>query len=121
MIMIYYEFEVGNKVYKLRLNTRNIISLEKALGTNPLGIFGTGDRIPTVTEMVHVLHNSLQQFEHGISLNDAYDIFDNYLEEGNKTTDFIAVIVEVYKVSGIISDEKTERKNLQKGKETLQN
>ena len=111
--MLYYEFEAGNKVYKLRLNTRNIVTLEKALGTNPLGIFGNGDRIPTVTEMVNVLHCALQQYEHGISLNDAYDIFDSYLEDGNSTTDFITVIVDIYKTSGIIKDDKEKVKDLE--------
>ena len=107
--MMYYDFEAGNKTYKLRLNTRNIVSLEKALGTNPLGIFGTGERIPTVTEMVNVLHYALQPFNHGITLNDAYDIFDAYITNGNTATDFINVIVEVYKASGIIKgDSNTE-------------
>lgn len=102
--MMYYEFEAGNKTYKLRLSTRNIVSLEKALGCNPLGIFGAGDRIPTVTEMVNILHYSLQQYNHGITLNDAYDIFDEYIGAGNSATDFITVIVEIYKTSGIIKD-----------------
>lgn len=106
--MMYYDFEVGNKAYKLRLNTRNVVALEKVLGTNPIGIFGAGNRIPTVTEMVNILHQSLQSFEHGITLNDAYDIFDVYLEE-HSATDFIPVIVEVYKVSGIIKGDNAEK------------
>lgn len=104
--MMYYEFLVGGNTYKLRLNTRNIVSLEKALGTNPLGIFGKGDRIPTITEMVTILHYSAQQFEHQVDMNTAYDIFDKYLEEGNAITDFITVIVEIYKVSGIVKEDK---------------
>ena len=106
--MMYVDFTAGNEAYKLRLNTRNIVALEKQLGTNPLGIFGRGERIPTVTEMVQILHSSLQQFQHSITLNDAYNIFDDYLADGNSSTDFIQVIVEVYKVSGIIKDESRE-------------
>lgn len=106
--MMYYDFEAGNKAYKLRLNTRNIVSLEKALGTNPLGIFGNGDTIPTITEMVNILWCSLQQYHHGISLNDAYDIFDSYLEDGHVITDFLNVIIGVYRVSGIIKEENEE-------------
>jgi hypothetical protein len=109
--MLFYTFDVGNKSYKLRLATRNIIDLEKTLGTNPLGIFGSGDRIPTITEMVHILHFALQQYEHGITLNDAYTIFDEYIENGNTATDFIKVIVEVYKVSGIIKGSSDTEKN----------
>ena len=100
--MLYYEFEADNKAYKLRLNTRNTIMLEKALGCNPLAIFGDGETIPTVTTMVNILFASMQQYEHGITLNDAYDIFDKWLDEGHVVTDFIPVILEVYKVSGII-------------------
>lgn len=107
--MIYYDFEAGNKTYKLRLNTRNTVALEKQLGCNPLGIFGDGSALPTISQMVNVLYASLQQFNHGISLNDAYDIFDAYLEDGNTATDFITVILEIYKVSGIIKEDSGEK------------
>lgn len=107
--MMYYDFEAGGKAYKLRLNTRNTVMLEKLLGCNPLAIFGNGETIPTVTTMVNVLHCSLQQYNHGITLNDAYDIFDSYLEDGNTSMDFIPVILEVYKVSGIIKEDATEK------------
>lgn len=106
--MMYVDFNVGDKNYKLRLGTRQIVALEKQLGCNPIAIFGTGDTIPTVTTMVNVLFNSLQQLNHGISLNDAYSIFDEYIAEGHATTDFIETIIEIYKVSGIIRDEQEE-------------
>ena len=107
--MLYYDFEVGNKNYKLRLNTRNTIALEKALGCNPLAIFGDGNTLPTIGQMVNVLWASLQAYEHGISLNDAYDIFDKYLEDGHAMTDFFSVIVEVYRVSGLLPNEVSEK------------
>lgn len=100
--MMYFDFEAGNKAYKLRLNTRNIVALEKQIGCNPLAVFGDGSTVPQLSTMVAILYHSLQQLNHGISLNDAYDIFDAYLEDGNSMTDFVAVILEIYKVSGII-------------------
>lgn len=103
--MNYIEFTAGNKEYKLRLNTRNVIALEKRLGVNPLAIFGDGDTIPTITTMVAVLHASLVQYQHGITFENAYDIFDDYLADGNAMTDFIPVILEIYKVSGLIKDD----------------
>lgn len=102
--MMYVDFTAGNKDYKLRLSTRNTVALEKQLGCNPLSIFGNGDTIPTITQMVNILYASLQQLNHGISLNDTYDIFDSYLEE-HSTTDFIPVILEIYKVSGLIRED----------------
>lgn len=109
--MMYVDFTAGNRDYKLRLSTRNTVALEKQLGCNPLAIFGDGDSIPTITEMVYILSASLQQLNHGLGLNDAYDIFDAYLADGHSATDFISVILEIYKVSGLIKMGETNEKN----------
>lgn len=101
--MIYVDFNAGNNEYKLRLGTRQVVMLERTLGCNPLAIFGTGDTIPTITTMVAVLHASLQQLHHGITMDKAFDIFDAYLADGNTATDFINVILEIYKASGLIA------------------
>jgi hypothetical protein len=61
--------------------------------------------------MVNVLYASLLQYNHGLTLNDAYDIFDDYIADGNAATDFINVLLEVYKVSGLIKIEDSEVKN----------
>ena len=109
--MLFYDFIVGDNTYKLRLNTRNIVQLEKAIGCNPLAIFGNGDTIPTISVMVSVLHSSLQQYQHNITLADAYDIFDRNIENGNTATDFISVILDIYKVSGLIKKSEIGEKN----------
>lgn len=109
--MLYVDFKVKDKEYKLRLATRNIVGLEKAIGKNPLSIFGAGDEIPSITTMVNILFYSLQQYQHSIDYNKACDIFDEYLEE-NSMTDFLTVILDVYRVSGIMRDNKdTDEKN----------
>lgn len=102
--MMYVDFTAGGKDYKLRLNTRDIVTLEKKLGCNPLSIFGNGDTLPTLTIMVNVLWASLQQLNHGITMDNAYNIFDDYLADGHVMTDFVSVIVEIYKVSGLIKN-----------------
>lgn len=104
--MNYVDFTAGNKEYKLRLSTRNTVALERQLGCNPLMIFGAGDKIPTITNMVQILHASLQQYQHSITLDNAYDIFDEYLGDGHIPTDFITVIIDIYKASGIMKDQK---------------
>ena len=109
--MLYIDFNAGNKDYKLRLNTRGIVALEKKLGANPITIFGDGKQMPTFETMVTVLHASLQAYQHGITLDDAYDIFDAYLESGHDMTEFLPIIVELYKVSGIIPNKEETEKN----------
>lgn len=107
--MLYVDFNAGGKDYKLRLATRNIVALEKAIGMNPLGIFANGDSIPSVTTMVTILWCSLQKFQHGIGMNEAYDIFDDYIADGNSMTDFLTVIIDIYKASGLMKDDTTEK------------
>ena len=111
--MNFINFEVGNENYKLRLNTKNIVALEKQIGRNPVSIFLENgvERIPTVTEMVAILHASLQQYNHGITLSDAYDLFDKYLED-HASTDFVPTIIEIYKASGIIARDSKEEEEV---------
>lgn len=118
--MNYIDFEVNNKVYKLRLNTRNIVALEKALGCNPIAVFGldvNNPTIPTVSAMVAILHASLQQYNHGITLNDAFDMFDDYVADGHTPTDFIETIMELYKASGLIPKDEQEEKEIKEKNE----
>lgn len=107
--MLYVDFAANGNEYKLRLNTRDIVALEKKLGCNPMSIFGSGNTIPTITEMVTVLHAALQQYQHNTNMDKAYDIFDEWLADGNAMTDFIQVIVDIYRVSGIIPADATEK------------
>ena len=109
--MMYVNFSAGNNDYKLRLSIRATVALEKQLGVNPLMIFNDGDTIPTITTMVNILHAALQQYNHGISLNDAYNIFEEWLNDGNTVVDFLPIIIDVYKVSGIIQREEAAEKN----------
>lgn len=105
--MMYYELPVGEKMYKLRLTTRSIVNLEKKIGCNPLAIFGKGDVVPTLTTMLTVFQYSLQPYMSDITENKAYDIFDEWLEDGHSLADFVPVILEIYKVSGLIKEEPT--------------
>lgn len=105
--MMYVDFNAGGKDYKLRLNTRNLIALEKQIGMSPLAIFD-GETFPTITTMVNVLWASLQQLNHGISMNDAYDIFDAYLADGHDVMEFYMTIIDIYKVSGLMKDNSSK-------------
>lgn len=109
--MLYHELTIGGKDYHLRLNTRNIIKLEQQLGQNPLAIFGMGETLPTITQMVSILYCALLQYNHGITLEGAYDLFDEYLADGHTSTDFITEIIEIYKVSGLLDEGETKGKN----------
>lgn len=106
-------FTVGDSEYKLCLSIESIVNLEPKIGCNPIMVFGTGDKIPTVGTMVEILHASMQKYHHGTTKKVAMDVFGNWLKEGHAVTDFCAIIVDIYKVSGLIvdSEEDEEAKN----------
>lgn len=108
--MNYVEMKIGKKEYKLRLNTRACVSLEKALGKNPIDIFMSLDdgTFPKITDIVLILHASLQAMNHGISIDDTYSLFDEYLDNGGSIVDIIGVFVEVFQEAGLIPKEATE-------------
>lgn len=111
--MNYTELTINGETYKLRLNTRNTVALEKALGTNPLEILFQLDRdeIPKVNDLVCILHYSLQAYNHGLKLDDAFDIFDDYLAtESNTIFSFVNdVIIPVYQNAGLLAKPTEEK------------
>lgn len=109
--MLYTEFVVGEKTYKLRLGIRTIIQLEKDLGMNPVMIFANAanKHAPTMEQMVLVLYHSLHYENPEITMDETYDIFDAWLADGHITGDFVTVITSVFMESGIFKKEKTEK------------
>ena len=109
--MNFVEFTVGNKTYNLRLDTRSIVQAERKLGKSPLDVFTTleGNSVPKMADLMIILHAAINKYNHGIKEEDCYDIYDDYLAEGNSLVDFMNVLLDVFKVSGFIAkDEETE-------------
>lgn len=84
-----------------------IVQLEKALGKSPLAIFtnASQEKLPELTDLLLVLHAALQPFNHGMKLEDAYKLYDEFIEDNKTYIDFIPVILDIYKVSGLIPKE----------------
>lgn len=110
---MYTEFNVGEHTYKLRLTTQGIVKLEKTLGFNPLQMFmGIDDDVlPKVSDLITVLHQVLQPYNHGISLDDAYGIVDDYIADGHTYWDIIPVMIQVFQDAGFLPKEEAEPKN----------
>ena len=114
--MLYYVFTVKDKDYKCRLAARNCVDLEKKLGTNPLNIFmeiAQKGQVPNLEVLIIILQASLQKFQHGISLDDTYEIYDEFVDEGHNLMDLVPILLEIFKVSGLMGEEGEEEKNAQ--------
>lgn len=105
---MYYTFEVNGETYRLKLATKDLLDIEKKLGMNPVMLFGNGNRIPTITELITIIACSFNKYNHGISENDTLDIIDKWLDSGHTFEDMIKVVVEIYKVSGLYKEKKEE-------------
>lgn len=112
--MIYTIFQVGSKEYKCRLTAKACVDLEKRMGGNPLNVFmkiRETNEMPKLQDIICILHASLQAYEHGISLDDTYAIYDAYIDEGNSLMELIPVLIEIFKVSGFFKEEVSVEKN----------
>lgn len=108
--MLYTELVIGNETYKLRLNTRASIALEKTLGKSPLAVFMEIDNgeMPKLTDMLAILQACLQPYHHGFTMDKTYDLFDQYIADGKTLFDLIPVFIEVFQESGYISKSGTD-------------
>lgn len=115
--MLYTTLTIGEKDYKCRLTAKACVDLEKKMGTNPLNIFAkiavNGEQsIPELSDLIVILHASLQAYEHGITIDKCYDLYDSFVDDGNTMLDLIPIILEIFKVSGFFKEENvTEGKN----------
>lgn len=107
---MYTELTIGGETFKLRLNTRTSIQLEKALGYNPINLLMSMEqgKMPKLTDIVIVLQSMLQCFHHGYNMEKTMDLFDSYVDEGKGMFDLLPVFIEVFKNSGYISEVKEE-------------
>lgn len=105
--MLYTTFRVGENEYKLRLPVKVIADIERKLGGRSIiSLFGDGNikDLPNITAIVTVLHGALQTNQHNISLDRAYEIFEEYLENGGSYAGIISEFLELLKVSGFFGE-----------------
>lgn len=93
--------------YKLRISASAAVEAEKKLGMSIARVWG---KIDSVEVQVTLLWAALQRYNHGIDMNAAYSIYDDYMDDGNTTEDFLETMMEVYRCSGFMKRElpKTE-------------
>jgi hypothetical protein len=118
--MLYTELTIGGKDYKFRLDAKACVSLEKKLGTNPFNIVTDMSReiLPKITDIIAIFHCSLQRYEHGITEDKCYDLYDQLLEDGKNYTDILPILVEIFQTSGFFKAPETKEIS---GEETSKN
>jgi len=117
----YKSLFVQNRELKLRIDTKNSIALEKRLGTNPLNVLieAQDGKIPSFEALLLIFHAALQKYQHGITIEKVYDIYDAFVEEGHDMTDFMELMIQVLGVSGYMKMENVQVKEERPAEEVL--
>lgn len=107
---MFTELIINGESYKLRLTTKTSVGLEKALGYNAISMFMDIDKglMPKLNDILIVLHAMLQTYNHGITMEKVYDLFDAYVEDGHNMYDLIPLFVEVFQASGYMPTNKEQ-------------
>ena len=109
--MLYTTLVISGKEYKLRLNAKSCVALEKRIGSNPLNIFMNvaNNVLPSLEVLLICLHQSLTEYQHGITMDDVFGIYDDYCLEGGNMMSLIQVLLQVFKDAGFLpKDEEDE-------------
>lgn len=106
--MLYSQLKIDDyHIYNLRLTLLDVVQLERLLGESPLDIlqkaattrtFGVG-----LEDLVYILYVSLQGGETNYTIDDAYDIFDDYIDNVGDVGSFLNTLVKLFTDMGFIS------------------
>lgn len=111
---------VEGKEYKLKLKTREITKIEQRLGGNLLSVLNNKENsIPPIATMLYITHAAMQPWNHGITLQDVYNLFDKYCDEGGSQLAFFAgPFMDIYSVSGFFTENQNSEmeQNLKEAK-----
>ena len=93
--------------YKLRLDAKRIVELEKKLGGSPLSAFMKDGQVtsPTLQNLLLILHIALLPFQSGIKEEDMFEIYDKWVESGKTYSDLVIVVTDLYRECGLIPKE----------------
>lgn len=114
--MRHHIIEMAGQELKCRLTTQNIITLERKIGGRNILKVLMDDQIMSVDIALSTLHASLQEMEHGYTMDKVYKLYDGYVESGKTYMDLIPELLSILEVSGFFSkppqEETTGEKNL---------
>jgi hypothetical protein len=112
---MFTELTINGEIYKLRLTTKASVSLERALGYNPITMLMDIEKgkMPKLNDILIMLQAMLTTYHHNMNMERVFDLFDEYVAEGGSMFDLIPVFVKVFEQSGYISSsaKETEEKN----------
>lgn len=110
--MFYTQLRIDDyHIYKLRLTLIDVVQLERLLGESPLNILykATQGYDFNLEDLIMILYTALlPDGEKQYSIDDAYDIFDDYIENVGDVGSFFLVLLKLFEDMGFISQNNEE-------------
>lgn len=112
--MNFYTLNIGEREFDCRLGTREVVNLEKVLGTNPLNVLmGMRDStLPETGVLLVILQAASKENGKKLKMDDWYDLYDEYVAEGKSIADLLEVVMEIFEVSGLIPKNNEEQDDI---------
>lgn len=114
--MLYTTVNICGRELKLRLTNQVCVALEKKLGKNPIAVLAVDPDagiVPLNSDILAILHASLQPLEHGYTEQAVNNLIDEYIDDGHTINELYPVVVEIFRVSGLLpkaaEDEEDEK------------
>lgn len=109
--MLYTQLKIDDyHIYKLRLSLLDMVQLERLLGESPLDTLQNAiqmnGRNVSLEKLIYILYASLQTDGQNYSLDDAYDIYDDYMVNVGDVTSFLYVLMCLFTDMGFLGDDK---------------
>lgn len=110
--MFYTQLRIDDyHIYKLRLTLIDVVQLERLLGESPLNILYKAIQGYNfnLEGLIMILYTALlQDGDKKYSIDDAYDIFDDYIENVGDVRSFFLVLLKLFEDMGFISNDNDE-------------
>lgn len=113
--MLYTTLTINGTDYKARLTARSCVDLEKKLKSNPLNVFmkiANSGELPELESLILILQAAISSYNHNFSIDKAYELYDEFIDEGHTMVDLIPMIMDVFKVSGFFKEESAKEENI---------
>lgn len=104
--MNYHTILIGEKEIECKLTTRDVVALETKLGTNPLNVLMAmqDEGLPNTGTILIILQASGKLNGKKLKMEEWYDLYDEYLSEGNSVATALEDIIKIFQVSGLIPE-----------------
>ena len=108
--MLYSQLRIDDyHIYNLRLTLLDVVQLERLLGESPLNILLKSEF--NLEDLIMILFTALNWGENSYTIDDAYDIFDDYIDNVGDIGSFLLVLINLFTDMGFISEPADEEDN----------